>query len=151
MIYNSQDFPLQPSDIPFADSGSSAGATFAFASPPKSKSCWKKVRKCEWKTYRTSCGNTPTTTCKPEPVQECKRRCKNRWYCDKCPAPTTPRPVGPTTPRPRPQPVRPTPPPAPGPPAPPPPGVFIGPPGVPSKRDPAVSVIDARRSKKGLP
>ena len=57
VIFNAQDFPIGPSDLPFADEGANAGSTYTFASEPKSRSCWKKVRKCEWKTYRTSCGN----------------------------------------------------------------------------------------------
>lgn len=149
VIYNAQDFPIAPSDIPFADQGADAGSTYTFASPPKSRSCWKKVRKCEWKTYRTSCGNRPTTTCSGKTIQDCKKRCKNRWYCDTCPAgtgggATTAKPVGPgqTTPRPRPTP-RP-----PGPPAPPPQGTFIiGPPGTPVGADTGISVIDARGGK----
>ena len=34
-IYDSQNFPLTPSDVPFADPGQ--GSTYEFASPPKSK------------------------------------------------------------------------------------------------------------------
>ena len=154
VIYNAQDFPIGPSDLPFADQGADAGSTYTFASPPKSRSCWKKVRKCEWKTYRTSCGNRPTTTCSGKTIQDCKKRCKNRWYCDTCPAgtgggATTAKPVGPgqTTPRPRPTTPRPTPRP-PGPPAPPPPGTFIiGPPGTPVGADTGISVIDARSGR----
>ena len=156
VIFNAQDFPVGPSDLPFADEGSNAGSTYSFASPPRSKSCWKQVRRCEWKTYRTSCGNRPTTTCTGKIIQDCKKRCRNRWYCDTCPAgtgggggakPTTAKPVGPTqtTPRPRPTTARPRPP---GPPAPPPPGTFIiGPPGTPVGADTGISVIDARSGK----
>jgi len=151
-IYDSQNFPLTPSDVPFADPGQ--GSTYEFASPPKSKSCWKKVRKCDWKKYRTSCRNEPTVTCKPGTIKECKNRCKNRWFCNKCPTTTTSKPK--PKPKPTPKPVgppRPTRPPAPGPtkpgpPAPPPMGTFIGPPGIPIKQDVDLSVIDARRLKK---
>lgn len=152
VIYNSQDFPLQPSDVPFADEGADAGATYSFASPPKSRSCWKRVRQCEWKKYKTSCQNVPTTTCNGT-KQECRKRCKNRWYCDQCPKPTTPKPrppVGPTRPTRPPSTVKPTPA-LPGPPAPPPAGAFIGPPGVPINLDPEQSVIDARLKTAGLP
>ena len=146
-IFDSQNFPLTPSDVPFADPGQ--GATYEFASPPKSKSCWKKVRKCEWKKYKTSCRNEPTVTCKPGTIKNCRNRCKNRWFCDKCPTTSKPKPkptkkpVGPTRP-PRPAPTKPS---KPGPPAPPPLGTFIGPPGIPIKQD-VGSVIDVRRQKK---
>ena len=141
-----QNFPVTQSDLPLADPGQ--GSTYEFASPPKSKSCWKKVRKCEWKKYKTSCRNEPTVTCKPGTIKDCRNRCKNRWFCDKCPTTSKPkptkRPVGPTRP-PQPPPTRPS---KPGPPAPPPLGTFIGPPGIPIKQDVDLSVIDVRRQKK---
>ena len=143
-IYDSQNFPLTPSDLPLADPG--LGSTYEFASPPKSRSCWKKVRKCEWKKYRTSCRNEPTVTCKPGTIKECRNRCKNRWFCNKCPTTSKPsptqKPVGPIRPT-----VRPPPTSKPGPPAPPPLGTFIGPPAIPIKND-GLSVIDVRRQKK---
>jgi len=147
-IFDSQNFPLTQSDLPLADPGQ--GSTYEFASPPKSKSCWKKVRKCEWKKYKTSCRNEPTVTCKPGTIKDCRNRCKNRWFCDKCPTTSKPKPkptkkpVGPTRP-PLPAPTRPS---KPGPPAPPPLGTFIGPPGIPIKQDVDLSVIDVRRQKK---
>jgi len=144
IIYDTQNYPLPASDIPFASPVQ--GQVFQFASQPKSRRCWQKVRQCKWKTYKSSCGNIPTKTCEDKKVKECKRKCKNRYYCDKCPnkkpKPKPPtKPVGPRpTQRPRPSTTRPS---RPGPPAIPPPGTFIGPPGVsPPKKDSGLSIID---------
>lgn len=149
IIYDTQNYPLEASDIPFASP--TQGQVFEFASEPRSKRCWRRVRKCEWKTYRSSCGNRPTTTCEDKLVTECKKKCKNVYYCDKCPTskpkPTKKpsKPVGPKpTKRPRPSTARPS---RPGPPAIPPPGTFIGPPGTPVKQDVELPIIDARRRK----
>lgn len=156
VIYNSQDFPLQPSDTPFASP--TQGQIFEFASPPQSRKCWQKVRDCKWVKYKSSCGNVPTTKCEEKTVKQCKRKCQNVYYCNKCPTkkpkptkkPT--KPVGPTQ-RPRPTTPRPS---SPGPPSIPPPETFIGPPGTPIKQDVEL-VIDARnaaslrRRRKRLP
>ena len=74
MIYNAADFPLSASDLPFASPG--AGQLFQFASPPRSRSCWKQVRKCEWVKYKSSCGNVPSTVCEDKLIQDCRRRCQ---------------------------------------------------------------------------
>lgn len=146
IIYDTQNYPLPASDIPFASPAQ--GQVFQFASQPKSRKCWQKVRQCKWKTYKSSCGNVPTKTCQDKPVKECKRKCSNVYYCNKCPSkkpnptkkPT--KPVGPRpTNRPRPSTPRPS---RPGPPSIPPPGTFIGPPGTPIKQDVDLSIIDVR-------
>jgi len=125
-----QSYPIPPSDLPFASD--TVGQIFDFASPPKSRQCWKKVRKCEWKKYRSSCRNQPVKTCENKLTQVCKNKCKRVYYCNKCPTTT------PTTKPPRPNPV--------GPPAPPPAGTFvIGPPAPPSKLD---VIVDTRRTKR---
>ena len=145
VIYDTQNYPLLPSDVPFASP--TQGQIFEFASPPKSRRCWQKVRSCKWKKYKSSCGNLPTTTCEDKPVKQCKRKCQNVYYCNKCPTqkpkptkkPT--RPVGPTQ-RPRPTTLRPS---RPGPPAIPDPSVFqILPPGGNFNNED--SVIDVRKS-----
>ena len=146
IIYDTQNYPLPASDIPFASPAQ--GQVFQFASQPKSRKCWQKVRQCKWKTYKSSCGNVPTKTCEDKPVKECKRKCSNVYYCNKCPTkkpkPTTKptKPVGPQpTKRPRPSTARPS---RPGPPAIPPPGTFIGSPGIPIKQDVDLPIIDVR-------
>ena len=58
IIYDTQNYPLPASDIPFASPAQ--GQVFQFASQPKSRKCWQKVRQCKWKTYKSSCGNVPT-------------------------------------------------------------------------------------------
>jgi len=133
--------PADPGGPPLLDPGA-GGQVFDFASEPRSKRCWMKVRKCEYKTYRTTCGNVPIKTCDDKPSRQCKKKCKNVYYCDMCKKPTSrPRPRPPTTSRPRP-----TPPPTVGPPSPPPPGtVFISPPAPPSNREP---ILDAKRNKR---
>lgn len=146
VVYDTQNYPLPPSDVPFASP--TQGQVLEFASPPKSRKCWQKVRDCKWVKYKSSCGNRPTTTCSDKPVKQCKRKCSNVYYCNKCPAskpkPTKKpsKPVGPTQ-RPRPSTPRPS---KPGPPSIPPPGTFIGPPGIPTKQDVDLSVIDVRNS-----
>ena len=144
-----------PSDLPLLSPGV-GGQVFQFASQPKSRKCWQKVRKCEYKVYRTTCGNKPVKTCDDKPTKQCKKKCKNVYYCDQCPEPKpkpTPRPPRPT--RPTGPPVRPTRPtvrPI-GPPSPPPQGTFIvRPPGPPKGLD--VVVVDAssrRRRRKNRP
>ena len=79
---------------------------------PKSKRCWRQVRRCEYRTYKTLCENVPIKTCDPKPVKECKEKCGTFYYCDNCPSVV-------------------------GPPSPPPAGTFIvGPPAPPLSRTP---------------
>ena len=79
---------------------------------PVSQKCWRKVRRCEYRTYKTLCENVPVKTCDPRPVRECREKCGTVYYCDKCPSVS-------------------------GPPSPPPAGTFIvGPPAPPQSRTP---------------
>ena len=88
---------------------------------PKSKRCWRQVRRCEYRTYKTLCENVPIKTCDPKPVKECKEKCGTFYYCDNCPSVV-------------------------GPPSPPPAGTFIvGPPAPPLSRTPRKTSKDVRR------
>jgi len=84
IIYDTQNYPLPASDIPFASPAQ--GQVFQFASQPKSRKCWQKVRQCKWKNYKSSCGNIPTKTCEDKLVKDCKKKCSNVYYCNKCPS-----------------------------------------------------------------
>lgn len=146
--------PADPSGVPLLSPGL-GGQVFDFPATPRSRRCWKEVRKCEYKVYKTTCGNMPVKTCDDKPTMSCKKKCKNVYYCNSCPKPTTPRPR-PTTPRPRPKPTGPPRPTRPtkrpvGPPAPPPQGTFIVSPPSPPKQASALDiVIDAkRRARRG--
>jgi len=148
VVYD-QSYPIPPSDVPFASP--SQGQKFSFASPPKSKTCWKKVRECKWVKYRSRCRNEPVKECSSKLVDVCKKKCARVYYCKDCngskpttkPKPTTPKPKPPrpTTSRPRPpSPVRP--------PSIPPSGTFIvRPPAPPSTLD--VEIIEARNNRNG--
>jgi hypothetical protein len=132
VVYD-QSYPLPPSDIPFASE--TAGQIFTFASPPLSKSCWRQVRKCEWKKYRSQCRNVPTKKCDSTASKVCKNKCDRVYYCFKCPSGSAIT----TTPKPKPKPVV-------GPPSPPLPGTFIvRPPAPPNRFD---SVIDAKKQSR---
>ena len=141
--------PSDQSDVPLFSPGV-GGQVFDFGRQPASKSCWKKVRRCEYKVYKTTCGNKPVKECDDKPSTQCKKKCKNVYYCDKCPnkkpkptRPTRP-PVGPTRP---PRPPRPTTRPPVGPPAPPPPGAFIVSPPAPPK--PLDVILDVKKRRRG--
>lgn len=132
VVYD-QSYPVPPSDLPFASE--TAGQIFDFASPPLSKSCWRKVRKCEWKKYRSQCRNVPTKKCDENSSKVCKNKCARAYYCFTCPSGsalvTTPKPSI-------------------GPPSPPPAGTFISPPAPPNRFDSIVDVKkQASRRRKG--
>jgi hypothetical protein len=101
-----QSYPVQESDLPLASP--SQGQVFNFASEPKSRRCWKKVKQCKWVKYKSSCGNKPIKVCDEKPTQVCKKKCKNVYYCNKCPdkkptkptRPPRPKPTGPPRPKP---------------------------------------------------
>jgi len=136
-----------PSDLPLFSPGV-GGQVFDFASEPRSKKCWQKVRKCDYKKYRTTCGNVPMKTCDDKPTTQCKKTCKNVFYCDKCPnKKPRPRPTSRPKPRPTPRPTRPTRPI--GPPSPPPPGAFIVSSPAPPPR-PLEAIIDAKRNRRRI-
>jgi len=128
VVYD-QSYPVPPSDLPFASE--TAGQIFDFASPPLSRSCWRNVRKCEWKKYRSQCRNEPTKVCDDKPKKTCKRKCARAYYCFKCPSAsalvTTPKPSI-------------------GPPSPPPAGTFISPPAPPNRLD---SIVDVKKQNGG--
>lgn len=133
VVYD-QSYPIPDSDLPFASE--TAGQIFDFASPPLSKSCWRNVRKCEWKKYRSQCRNVPTKACDKKASKVCKNNCKRAYYCFKCPSGsalvTTPKPSV-------------------GPPAPPPAGTFIGPPAPPNRLDSLdVDVVDVKTQNRNF-
>jgi len=143
VVFDPADSPVGSSDVPLASP--SRGQIFEFASPPRSRRCWQKVKDCKFVKYKSTCGNKPVKTCEDKPTTQCKRKCKNVYYCDKCPTsvkPVKPTPTTtqrPTRPTKKPKPTRPPV----GPPAIPKPGSFIiSPPSPPNKFD---VIIDVKR------
>jgi len=125
-----QSYPVPPSDLPFTSK--SEGQVFAFANPPQSRACWKKVRDCKWVKYRSSCRNEPIKTCDDKPSNVCSNKCKRIYSCKVCPS------IKPDPKPPQPDLV--------GPPSIPLPGTFIiSSPAPPAKLD---VIVDVRRQRR---